>query len=89
MNNSIKDDVYNSEIDIIIKDNFSLNKKKIFNKLLKLNFNYSLIKNKLELEYEECVNNELYNIYNKKYNKDKVKNEDEENNEEDKKETKK
>jgi hypothetical protein len=70
-------------------------KKKILNLNNKTSQEYSqaknniVVKNKLELEYEECVNNELYNIYNKKYNKDKVKNEDEENNEEDKKETKK
>jgi hypothetical protein len=50
-------------IDNVIKNLLKENndKKKIFEKLLKLNYDYNLIKIKLGNDYEECVNKMLEN----------------------------
>jgi hypothetical protein len=50
-------------IDNIIKNLLKENNdiKKIFEKLLKLNYDYNLIKIKLGIDYEECVNRLLEN----------------------------
>jgi hypothetical protein len=43
----------------LLKENNNI--KKIFEKLLKLNYDYNLIKIKLGIDYEECVNKMLEN----------------------------
>jgi hypothetical protein len=62
---------FTPEINKWIDENINLksNKRLIFEKLLELNYDYNLIKNKLNIDYEDCVNNELLN----KNSKDEIK----------------
>jgi len=54
---------FSKEINKWINENIILksNKRLMFEKLLELNYDYNLIKNKLNIDYEECVNNDLLN----------------------------